>query len=160
MGSLIVNLGIPLFFILLGWAAGRTAERLHFRSLARREDALAHMLITDVKSFPPGADPARHATMVMSDVVIASDYLKTFLAALRKIVGGELHSYESLMDRARREALLRMMERAHGMGYDAICNVRFNWADIGGGSTRRRAAMVELMATGTAYRRATGGGHG
>ena len=152
----LVNLLPVLILLLLGWTVGRTAERLHFRSIRQREEALAHVLVTDVRTFPPAADPSAHAAVVMSEVVIATDYLKTFLAGLRKIVGGELRSYESLMARARREVVLRLMEQAVALGYDAVCNVRLNTADIGGGTMRKRAAMVELMATGTAYRRASG----
>ena len=160
MIGLLVNLAPVLLLLLLGWAVGRTAERLHFRSIRKREEALAYVLVTDVKTFPGGADAAGHATMVTGEVVIATDYLKTFLASLRKIVGGELHSYESLLERARREAVLRLMEQAVELGYDSVCNVRLNTADIGGGTMRRRAAMVELMATGTAYRRIADGGDG
>ena len=151
-GSLISVVPVG-FLLMLGWIAGRTAERLHVRSLRMREEALAHVLVTDVRTFPPAADPSAHAAVVMSEVVIATDYMKTFLAGLRKIVGGELHSYQSLLTRARREAVLRLMDQAVGLGYDAVCNVRLNTADIGGGTMRKRAAMVELIATGTAYRR-------
>ena len=90
--------------------------------------------------------PRRHATLVLGQAVIASDYLKRFLARLRNIFGGEMRSYETLLTRARREAILRMLDRARTMGYDAVCNVRINTATIGRG-------MVEALASGTAYRR-------
>ena len=96
--------------------------------------------------------------MVRGEAVIATDYLKTFLARIRNILGGEVKSYRSLMLRARREAILRMLEQARQQGYDAVCNVRLNTADIGGMATRRRAAMVEIFATGTAYLIAQDGG--
>ena len=150
MGDLI-GFVIFLFLLLLGWIAGRTAERLHLSSLARREDQLRHILVTDIKTFPGGAEPSRQAALVMGTAVIASDYLKTFLASLRKIVGGEMHSYQSLMSRARREAILRMLEEAHGLGYNAVCNLRLGSADIGGMTGKKGAAMVEVFATGTAY---------
>lgn len=142
--NLIVYVGIPLFLLLLGWIAGRAAERGHFSSLRLREQGLAHMVVTDVRSFPGGFVPERGATLVMGEVVIATDYLKSFFAKLRNIFGGEVKSYESLLERGRREATLRMMEQAHHMGYDAVCNVRLGTCIIG-----RR--MVEVFASGTAY---------
>jgi len=157
VGSFTLNVGVFAFLIALGWLSGRMAERRHFRRLARREQALAHMLVTDLKSFPPAPDASRYATLVTGDVVIATDYMKSFLARIRKILGGELRSYQSLMSRARREAVLRMMEKARELGYDAVCNVRLNPADIGGVTRRRGAVMVAVCATGTAYCVAKGG---
>jgi uncharacterized protein YbjQ (UPF0145 family) len=148
-----------VLLILLGWIVGRTAERRHFLRLERRERELAHMLVTDVKTFPGGADPSKRAALVHGEAVIATDYLKSFLAALRKLVGGELRSYESLMTRARREAVVRMLEEAHRLGYDAVCNLRLGSADIGGMTGKRGAAMVEAFAWGTAYARAAESAH-
>jgi len=147
------SLGIFVALILLGLIAGSVAERSHLRSLERREQELAAILVTDVKSFPGGARPATRAHVVMGQAVIATDYLKSFLAGLRKIVGGEVRSYLSLMTRARREAVVRMLEDARDKGYDAVCNVRINTADIGGATARKGATMVGVFVTGTAYLR-------
>lgn len=147
MGDLIIF----IVLILLGLFVGRTTERRHLSRLDRREQALAHMLITNIRSFPGGSDPAKPPAVVTGEAVIATDYFKSFLARLRKVLGGELKSYRSLMTRARREAVLRMMEKAHEQGYNAVCNMRLDSADIGGMTGRRGVAMVEAFATGTAY---------
>lgn len=148
IGNIIAYVGIPAFLLLLGWTVGKTTERRHFRSLDRREQELAHMLVTDIRSFPGGLVPERGGAIVMGDAAIATDYLKSFLAKLRNIFGGEVRSYQSLLTRGRREAMLRMMEQAHQMGYDAVCNVRLGTAIIG--------RMVEVFSTGTAYLRPRG----
>jgi len=150
MFETIFNFGIPIFLILLGWLAGSAAERHHLRSLRRREKELSYMLLTDIKTFPGGAEPAVGALLVMGEAVIASDYLKSFLAGLRKLVGGRLNSYQSLLERGRREAILRMMAQARARGCDAVCNLRLGTATIG-----RR--MIEVHASGTAYRRPQSG---
>ena len=151
--GLLCNCGVPVFFILLGLVVGGARERSHLRQLARREEALADMLVTNIKTFPGGIDESRGAALVMGEAVIATDYLKTFFAQFRKLVGGELRSYQTLMDRARREATLRMMEDAEARGYNAVCNLRLGCADIGGMTGAKGAAMVEVFATGTAYAR-------
>ena len=147
----LLQLLIPVVLIALGWTFGTLAERRHTKSLDRREKRFRHILVTDIRSFPGGVDPSRHGTLVVGQVVIASDYLKSFLAFLRKIIGGEMHSYQSLMARARREALLRLIEQAHRLGHNAVCNVRYGSSDIGGGTRKKGATMVEMFASGTAY---------
>ena len=154
--DLVFNIGLPFFLLLLGWLAGRAAERAHLRSLERRERELAGMLLTDVKTFPSLAAPERRAALVMGQAVIATDYFKSFLAHLRKLIGGELRSYQSLMTRARREAIVRMLQDARAKGYNAVCNLRLDSADIGGMTGKKGVAMVEVFATGTAYVAATG----
>lgn len=149
--NLILQLCLPITFIVLALFTGRAAERSHFRSIVRREQEMADMVVSDIKTFPGGAKDGPRATLVAGQVVIATDYLKTWLANIRKFFGGELKSYESLMDRARREAVLRMLEEARGQGFDAVCNLRLGFADIGGVSGMKRAAMVEVFAYGTAY---------
>jgi uncharacterized protein YbjQ (UPF0145 family) len=150
---LLLQIGIPLLFILLGLFVGRARERAHFADLERREQALAGMLVSDIRSFPGGADPQHTPTIVVGATAIATDYLKSWLAGFRKILGGELRSYHSLMDRARREAMLRIMEQAHRQGYDAICNLRLDTADIGGAIGPKGVVMVAMVASGTAYKR-------
>jgi uncharacterized protein YbjQ (UPF0145 family) len=77
--------------------------------------------------------------------------LKVFFASLRRFFGGELGSYRSLMERARREAILRLIERARVLGYNALANVRIEGADVGGNATRRGLPMVGVIAHATAY---------
>ena len=139
-------------FLAFGFSIGTIVERRHFRRLKEREAALRDLLVTDTKTLPAGYAP-RPFGLVTGQVVIASDYFKTFAAGLRKLVGGDLRTYETLMERARREALVRMMESAKQMGANRVINVRFSTSNIGsGGSQRRRrgAAMVEMYAYGTA----------
>ena len=66
-----------------------------------------------------------------------------------------MKSYRSLLFRAREEALLQILEEAEHEGYDAVCNLRVDTADIGGNSMQRGVPTVGIMATGTAYRRST-----
>ena len=145
-----LQVGPIIVLLILGFSVGSLVERAHFKRLTRRETALSQMLVTDLRQLPSGCS-ATSFGLVTGEVVIASDYFKTFAASLRKIIGGELRTFESLMERARREALLRMKESARIMGATHVVNVRFSTSSIG--SMRRRragAAMVEMFAYGTA----------
>ena len=112
------------------------------------------MLVTQIKSFP-GYLPGAHAPQVFyAEVVIASDYLKTFLAGLSNFFGGQVSSFQTMLVRARREATLRILEQARRQGYNAVCNLRLETADVGGNSaTRGKKGMVmaAILASATAY---------
>lgn len=146
-----IEFGILVALLTLGLLAGGFAERRHLRLLAGREADNGDFLISQIKSFPGAARGTTAPTIVIAEAVIATDYFKTFIATLRKIFGGELRSYHSLLDRARREALQRLVEQASDLGYNALCNVRIETADVVGNTMRRRAAMVAILASATAY---------
>lgn len=157
MISTVISLGVPVFFILvLGLFVGRTIEVRHFRSLAIRESQLQGILITQSKEYiEPTSQVA--PTMFTSEAVIATDPLKNFLSSWRNFFGGEMRSYVKLIERARREALLRLVEQARGMGYNAICNLRMQTADIGGNLGKRGMPMGAIMASATGYHSALAG---
>jgi uncharacterized protein YbjQ (UPF0145 family) len=150
--ELLITLGLFMFFMALGFFVGGHVERRHFRLLDQREGGNAGFLVTQLKSYPGAVVGARPPTMLCGEAVISSDYLKTFLARMRKIFGGEMKSYQSLLIRARREALQRLVESAQAHGYNAVCNVRYVSTDIAGASKRRsKVVMVTILASGTAY---------
>jgi uncharacterized protein YbjQ (UPF0145 family) len=91
--------------------------------------------------------------LMSSSVVISADYFKRFLAGLRAIVGGRITAYEPLLDRARREAVLRVREHARARGYDALINLRLQTSPVASAFGRKEAAGMEVLAYGTAVRR-------
>ena len=146
-----IQIGPVVILLILGFSIGSLVERAHFKRLAASEAALSDISVTDLQSLPPGWE-AESCGLVFGEAVIASDYFKTFAASLRKLVGGELRTFESLMIRARREALVRMLKSARQMGANHVANVRFATSNIGSMRRRRPAAMVEMYAYGTALR--------
>jgi len=139
----------PLFFLLgLGFGVGSFAERRHYRSILRREDELFDLIVVTCKT-PPAANAAPRTQLVLGSVVVSVDYFKRFIAGLRMIFGGRVHTYESLLDRGRREAILRMQEKARALGANMIFNMRFETASISKGS-RNGLGSVEVLAYGTA----------
>lgn len=158
--QLVFGVGLGLLLLGIGFFAGRWAESRHLASLSAREAELSGVMVTDFKSFPGGADPGAHGAFVVGEAVISSDYFKTFLSSIRKIIGGEMRSYQRLLDRARREATVRMLKDARARGFDAVCNVRYEGYDIAAGvkAGNKPVVSVAVQAFGTAYRRAGGAG--
>jgi uncharacterized protein YbjQ (UPF0145 family) len=66
--------------------------------------------------------------------------------------GGRIIGYESLIDRARREALLRLKDDARKFQADAVINTRFSTSKLDGNVQSKSTGMFELLAYGTAVR--------
>ena len=144
-----LNLWIPLALLVLGYGFGRLLERRHYRSIRAREQALRHVLALNTRRVPEGV-VASGAQLVSGGVVISSDYFKTFVAGFRAFFGGRFRGYETLLERARREALLRLKEAAQAQGSTLVIGVRFESTTIAGSST----PSVEVLAFGTALKTA------
>ena len=138
-----------LCVIAVGYTAGRIAEQRHYRSIRSREREFAEVMVFSNR-FPPLTRPAEQA-LVVGSVVVSEDYFKRVVSMLQKLVGGRLKSYESLLDRARREAVLRMKLQARERGAKMIINVKFQTFSIPGNRPNSFGA-VELLAYGTALK--------
>lgn len=136
----LVNITFPVVLVLVGYIFGRLAERGHYKRLRNEEAELAHVLVFAQRKLPPGARPA--GGMVQGAVVIGQDYFKALLAGLRQIFGGRVSAYETLLDRARREAVIRMKRSADAQGATMVTNIKF--------STTRIGIALEVVAYGTA----------
>jgi uncharacterized protein YbjQ (UPF0145 family) len=108
------------------------------------------VLAVTIENLPPDWQ-VESGELVMGNVVISQDYFKRVAAGIKGIFGGNIGVLEPLLERARREALIRMKGVAHARGYDTIINVRIETATLanarrGGKGT----AGVEILAFGTA----------
>lgn len=137
-----------LFLIVLGCIAGTLIEKRHYRAIRDRERAVLAVPLVTMRSIPFPRERIRSVVLVHGSAVISVDYFKRFLAALRNVFGGRIKSYESLLDRARREALLRMREQAPEAAI--FVNVRIETSTVGKYSAKGNVACLEALAYGTA----------
>jgi len=142
---------ITLVILLLTFVTGNLIEHRHYQKIKLRELKFQNMLTTNFENIPYSWD-ASEARLVTSNVVISLDYFKRFVANLRKIFGGNIVTYEPLLDRARREAILRLKEKAKARGYNAIINLRLESSQIANSLTPKQTAGVEILAYGTAVK--------
>ncbi|MBN2897732.1 MAG: heavy metal-binding domain-containing protein [Clostridia bacterium] len=139
-----------LGLLALGYFAGTAAEKKHFKSISEREAASIALPVLSVSKLPENL-VATESALVTGSAVISIDYFKRILASLINIVGGKVISYESLVDRARREAILRMKESAGH--YDYIINLRIETSVIGNSANQKNGVgSVEVVAFGTAVK--------
>ncbi|MFT7131079.1 MAG: hypothetical protein ACI89U_003206 [Gammaproteobacteria bacterium] len=144
----ILQLGIFVMLLMTGFIFGRRAEAKHYTSILAREDEFRGVVVSTERV--PAPDFMRHqSAMVTGSVVISVDYFKVVAAGLRSLVGGRIRSYESLLDRARREAILRMQAEAYAAGAEMIVNTKFETSRISGNAGKGIGSM-EVLAYGTA----------
>lgn len=147
----LLNLALPVVLLAVGYFVGRLLERRHYASIRLRERELRSVVAITTRFVPEGV-VAHGASLVSGGVVVSSDYFKTFVAGFRNLVGGRFRGYESLLERARREAILRMKQQAHERGSKLVIGVRIHTTKVAGSQT----PSVEVIAFGTALDTASG----
>lgn len=145
-----MELLIFLGLVLLGFSVGSWREQQHYADLKLRERKVRHL---STVNFGAKNDEvtAKAATLLIGSVVISPDYFKMVIASLINLVGGRVTVYETLLDRARREALLRLKEKAIAWGATQVLNVRFETANINAEQSKG-IISIEVIAYGTAIR--------
>lgn len=140
-----------IFIILLGsgYSFGRIAEKKHYRSIITREKQFKDIIAVNSR-IPPVSDVHLSSCLVAGSVVVSVDYFKRFLSGLRALVGGRVVAYESLLDRARREAILRMKQQARELNADMVFNIKIETSSISK-NARGKIGSIEVLAYGTAF---------
>ena len=83
--------------------------------------------------------------VVSGSTIQSKNFVSDFGQGLKSIVGGELKSYTTMMEKARTQATQRMIDEAVKMGADAIIGVRYTTSSI-------MAQAAEVLVYGTAVR--------
>jgi len=143
------DITIILTLLLLGYIFGSIAEKNHYKSIRKRERMFKHVSTIALKT-PLNPDNIRKTRLVVGNVVISVDYFKRFVAALTNLFGGNVSSYETLIDRARREAILRLKEDAKGAS--EIINLKLETSSISK-SAQGNIGSIEIFAYATAIYR-------
>lgn len=135
---------IIYFLVLLGmgYFIGSLVEKQHYECIKERESAFLNLPAVTSKNLIEDNMIIEDAKLVYGSVVISQDYFKLILSGLRNIIGGEVSPYETMLDRGRREAILRLKEKAYGA--DIILNLRIETCQIG------FSGSAEVLAYGTA----------
>ena len=146
----IIQLGVFLVLLAIGVFAGRANERNHYRELRDAEEDLSDIVVSNGRGAGE-AGPLSRGTLVVGSVVIAEDYFKRVAAGLKSLIGGNIRSYETLLERGRREAIVRMKQQARRLGATPVVNVRLETASLSEDfSGQRPLFSAEFIAYGTA----------
>lgn len=147
-----MNFGMPLLILMIAYFIGTYLERKHFLSIREREADAQGFPVVSFDTMPDDWKAGR-SDLVSGSVVVSLDYFKRVIAGLRGLIGGRIRTYEPLLERARREAILRMIEDARSQGYDGIFNVRLETSRLANAARNGKGtAGVEMLAYGTAVK--------
>jgi uncharacterized protein YbjQ (UPF0145 family) len=150
--NMFMNFGMPILILVIAYLIGSWIEKRHFRSIRDRE-AKAHGFPVVSFNTMPDDWKVSSSHMVSGSIVVSLDYFKRVIAGLKGLVGGRIKTYEPLLERARREAILRMTEEAQQQGFDAIFNVRLETSRLANAKRDGKGiAGVEMLAFGTAVK--------
>lgn len=144
--DILIQIIIFASLLALGYFFGRRAEKKHYKDIEKREEELKFIPTTSKKRTISKEKEVKSALLVNGSVVISIDYFKKIVAGLRNIVGGNVQAYETLVDRARREAVLRLKESCKDA--DEIINLRLETSSINKGT--KQVGSVEVLAYATA----------
>ena len=139
-GLQVVSVGV------IGWLIATWFERRHFKSMSEREIPLQGIKVNNAKRIS-SCEP-EGVTLLIGSVVVAHDYFRTLIIFLRRLIGGNIKPYEKLVERGRREALIRLKEEAELRGIDKVINIRFTTSSV----TGRFLHAIEMVAYGTGVR--------
>lgn len=140
--SFLIKSLIWLVLVTTGWYFGARAERGHLKSLMADEQKYQHIQVSSERFYEPKG--INESILVVGSVVIAQDKFKQVVAAMLSLFGKNLTVYETLLDRARREVVLRAKRQANDAGCHALYGLRFEMTEVQGG--------VEILAYGVAVK--------
>ena len=143
--QILINYAPLVILFVVGWFFGSRHERQHLARLAIAEAELSHIIVSTERFYVPKLVADSECELVLGSVVIAQDYFKMVIAKVLSFFGKNLTTYETLLDRARREAVVRMRAQAHAKGCNHIYGLRFEVSNI-----NQLGSMVEAIAYGTA----------
>lgn len=142
------KIGIFLILAVVGFWRGRRNERAHLALLAAEEERLLDVLVFSSR-YPDHVTARMDPVLVSGSAVMGSDFYRMLIGTLRKVVGGNYLSYERLVERGRRQALIVLKQQAHACGARMVFNVMYSSARI---SDPRMGQLpqFEVLAYGTA----------
>jgi uncharacterized protein YbjQ (UPF0145 family) len=152
--EILFKIGIFLVLAVVGFWRGRRNERAHLIALAQEEERLRGVLVFSTR-YPANVAERVDPILVSGSAVMGSDFYRMLIGTLRKVVGGNYLSYERLVDRGRRQALVALKQQAHARGARMVFNVMYSSTRL---SDPRLGQLpqFEVMAYGTAIIAATG----
>ncbi|WP_201533466.1 YbjQ family protein [Psychrobacter immobilis] len=145
MTQFLINYAPLIVLFVVGWFFGSRHERQHLAQLSIAEQSLSHIIVSSERFYRPQLAAGSEGALVLGSVVIAQDYFKMIITRVLSIFGKNLTTYETLLDRARREAIVRMRTEAKAKGYNHIYGLRLEVSNI-----NQLGSMVEAIAYGTA----------
>ena len=136
----------------LCFSLGTIREKRHYKSIKKREVSLFKKPYINFSKEAISNQKIKMARLVIGEVVLGCDRFKEFVYGLKTLFGGNVSVYESVLDRGKREALLRMREKALMIGADIVVNTKIETSMLDPMEKKGRLPRVSVIAYGTAIK--------
>lgn len=113
--------------VFIAYVISYFVESLHYMDIKRREQQFVKLPMVSSEKVFDGYHIIQ-SDLVYSEVALATDHFKRFMLSILSLFGLNIVCYEKLLDRARREAILRLKEKC--LAYDAIINLKMETVEI------------------------------
>lgn len=120
----------------------------HFATILRlynRNTLIVTIMILSTTPTIEGHTIREYKGVVTGETIIGANIVKDFFASIRDIVGGRSASYEQVLREAKDTSLKEMMNRAQGMGANAVVGIDIDYETIGASGS-----MLMVATSGTA----------
>ena len=104
-------------------------------------------MITTTTHNIEGRPVQQYLGVVSSESIIGANIFKDLFAGIRDIVGGRSGTYERVIEEARGNAMAELIQKAQGIGANAVIGIDLDFETVGSGGS-----MLMVIATGTAVR--------
>ncbi len=144
-----IDLIIVLSLLWLWYGFWSYAEKKHFKQIKQDESELKDIVVlwkTQALEMAKG-DTALYTW----NIVLSSDYFKRFLAWFIHFFWGRMKVYESLLDRARRDTIVKVKKQAKANWFNAIANLRVETSSIAKWN-KWQVGSIEVLAYATAIK--------
>lgn len=109
------------------------------------------MLITTTPSIE-GRKIVKYHGLVSGEAIMGANIFKDLFASIRDIVGGRSGAYEEELRQAKDIAIEEMVEKAKGMGANAVVAVDLDYETINMAGGGGGGSMLMVSASGTAVK--------
>ncbi len=140
-----------LVIILCGLVIGSLLEKKHYTSIIEREKKYKNIIIVSDNDLKGAKNIDWDGVLMSGWTAVSIDAFKKLMAGFVNFFGGRVKSYESLVDRARREAILRLKEKAKSGWYNCLANLRVETSSITK-NAKQSVWSVEAFAYATAIK--------
>ena len=139
-----------LIFCFIFWLAGKIKEQKYLKSLREEEPEYSDIQILSTVDSASSSE-AKDCCLCSTQVVLAIDPGKQFIAWILGMVGGKIDVYQKVLHMARRKAKLNLRKQARENNSRLIMNYRMETSNIfaNSGSSEGQSSAVEVFAYGT-----------
>ena len=130
--------------------AGLRYEKRHIKKIKERELKLYKMPLVSFGKDIIDENKVINSELISSSVVLGCDYFRMSVFRLINMFGGNISLLENVLERAKREAILRVKEEAKRKKYDEIINLKIETSMLSPIKKLQFNSVVTIIAYGTA----------